>query len=54
MTASDLMAKLQSGFGKAISLAGLQSIFAEMPFDLDDVIGGLDDIEDGSSLDTPE
>ena len=48
--ASDLLSKLEEGFGRSTSLTGLQNLLSELPFEMDAELGEeLDDIEDGSS-----
>lgn len=50
LSASDLIAKIESGFGRSTNLVGLQNLFSELPFELDAELGeGLDDIEGGVS-----
>lgn len=49
--ASDLISKLESGFGRSTSMEGLQTLFSELTFDWDaDLLSDLKDIEGGKSV----
>ena len=50
MDASELISKLEDGFGRSTSLIGLQNLFEELPFELDeDLINEISGIESLSS-----